>query len=189
MSFQHISLVLRDRNEVEQLIADTFSRGRSWQAVLSLLSVASVNPLARKSWRVFCVQRHPQLLHDHTIAENWKLPLWATVADDVGELQWSLKQAQSVFAAYSSFSTGCYPTQLDEVSRVAAQFSLAHIVMPDVVLLDAVLSGWHQTDQELVWRMIKDYADRYPFRPMVYVDVAAPPSGKLSFHLVEPVWP
>lgn len=186
LPLRHISLTFRDRDEIEQVIADTLSRGQSWRALLDLLPFGGAG---RDSWRAFCVQRQPQLLGDHTIEENWQLPLWTSVTDDIEEREWLLEQARATLANYSDFSASSYPTQLNEVSKVAAQFSLAHILMPDILLLDAVLSGWHHTDQEMVWRMIKDYANRYPFRSLVYVDVTVPPTGDFTFHMAELVKP
>lgn len=172
---RHFSLTLHDRDEIDRKIEEFFARGPAWAALAGRL------PAGEGMTHVFCVQRQARFLSDHTIEENWMLPLWETARDDLDEWTWLLELGRGVFAGYSEGSPGSYPAQLDELSLLAAQFGQAHIMMPDILVLDSVFSGWHRTDQEKVGRMVRDYASRHPFRAVVHVDVIEPPPGVLSF--------
>ena len=140
---------------------------------------------ARAGQRVFCVQREARFLRDHSIEENWMLPYWQLARDDEEEWQWLLELGRGMFARYSGASPAAYPGELDALALLAAQFGQAHIVMPDILVLDSVFSGWHRSDQEQVGRMVRDYAGRHPLRSVVHVDVVEPPSGILPFVAME----
>lgn len=178
----HIALVLHDRDAIDRLVdALIAGRGPEWSALARRLPPAPGDG----GRRVHCVQRQARFLGDHTIEENWQLPLWERAADDLAEWEWLLAQGRALFARYSGAAVNAYPAQLDELSLLAAQFVQAHIMMPEILLLDAVLSGWHRTDLATVGRMIRDYADRHPLRALLYVDVAEPPPGILPFRVLE----
>lgn len=157
---RHFSLTRHDRDAIDRTVAE--------------LS-------ARADQRVFCVQREPRFLRDHSIEENWMLPFWPLARDDEDEWTWLLALGRDVFARYSAGSSAAYPGQLDPLALLAAQFGQAHIMMPDILVLDSVFSGWHRTDQAVVGRMVRDYAARHPLRTVVHVDVVEPPPGILPF--------
>jgi hypothetical protein len=172
---RHFSLTLHDRDEIDRKVEEFFVCGPAWNALAQRL------PSGAAGGSVFCVQRQACFLADHTIEENWMLPLWETASDDLDEWTWLLELGRGVLARYSDGSPGAYPAQLDELSLLAAQFGQAHIMMPHILVLDSVFSGWHRTDQEKVGRMVRDYASRHPFRAVVHVDVIEPPPGVLPF--------
>lgn len=172
---RHISFTLRDRDEIDRKLEGLFAHAPAWNALAQRL------PAGEGQERVFCVQRQPHFLSDHTIEENWMLPLWEMASDDLSEWTWLLELGRNIFSRYSDGSPAAYPAQLDELSLFAAQFAQAYIMMPDTLILDSVFSGWHRTDQEMVGLMVRDYASRHPFRAVLHVDVIEPPSGVLSF--------
>lgn len=180
----YFSLVLPDRDAIEHLVDDFFVRGTTWRKLSRRFSFVAPDGGAHGS-KLYCVQRQGRLLGDHTVEENWKLPLWELAEDDLDEWSDLLADAQEFFHRYSSFKVSHYPGQLDGVSLLAAQFSQAYIMKPDVLLLDSVLSGWYHADQAIVGQMVSDYAERYPFRPMMYVDVVPPPADVLPFIAME----
>jgi hypothetical protein len=171
----HFFLTLHDRDEIDRKVEEFFARGPAWNALAQRL------PSGAGDGSVFCVQRQACFLADHSIEENWMLPLWELAGDDQDEWNWLLELGRGVFARYSDDSPAAYPAQLDELSLLAAQFGQAHIMMSDILVLDSVFSGWHRTDQAQVGRMVRDYAGRHPFRAVVHVDVTEPPPGVLSF--------
>lgn len=176
---RHFSLTLRDRDEIDRQVEEFFTRGPTWAALARRL------PHGAGCGSVFCVQRQASFLADHTIEENWMLPFWKLAADDPEEWRWLLALGRGVFAKYSDGSPAAYPVQLDELSLLAAQFGQAHIMMPDILVLDSVFSGWHRSDQEKVGCMVRDYAGRHPFRAVVHMDVSAPPPDVLLFFDME----
>lgn len=172
---RHFNLTRHDRDAIDRTVEELFVHGSAWNAVAARL------PAGERLGRVFCVQRQARFLGDHTIEENWMLPLWEMADADPEEWNWLLELGRNVFSRYSDGSSGAYPPQLDDVALLAAQFGQAHIMMPDLLVLDSVFSGWHRTDQEQIGRMVRDYASRHPFRAVVHVDVTEPPSGVLPF--------
>lgn len=183
-----IAVVARERAEVERLIGAFLAGGEGRAAWAGRLAAPSAGVLGQPACRCFCVQRYPKFLADHTIVENWSLPLWEVARRDGDEWRWLLDEAGAIMSRYTELSAQCYPEQLDDVARVAAQFAQAHLLLPDVLLLDAVFSGWHRHDRAMVRRMLGDYVARHPLRPVLHFDLAPPPE-ELSFQIVEAVAP
>ncbi len=179
-----IAIVGRDRKEIDRLIAGFFAGGDACNNNVARMRPSIAHIFRQKNSRCFCVQRYPKFLEDHTIAQNWGLPLWDLARQDIDEWRWLQDEARSIMSRYSELSTQAYPAELDDVTRIAAQFCQAHILLPDVLLLDAVFSDWHHSDRDKVFSMLRDYLARHPLRPVVHLDVVPPPD-ELHFQRVE----
>lgn len=179
---QLIAIVARDRAGIDRLLEAVFA-GRSLPGALAgALEGMRLPP--RRQGRCFCVQRYPKFLEDHTIVDNWSLPLWEIARQDADEWFWLLEEAKTIMSRYTPLPAQSFPAQLDDVARVAANFAQAHILLPDLLLLDAVFSDWHRSDCERIGRMLCDYHLRYPLRPVLHIDVVPPPD-LLPFHVLE----
>lgn len=171
-----IAITARDRAAVERLI-DALQGDRRAGLPLELAALPGDS--------VFCVQRYPAFLEDHSIVDNWALPLWTRDGLEPEEWEWLLAEASARFATYSDRPVEAFPGELDEIAKIAAQFVQAQLMMPEVLLLDGVLSAWHRSDAERIGVMLDDFVRRYPLRWVLHVDIAEPPPGIASFRCME----
>lgn len=177
---QLLAIVARDRAGIDRLLEAVFA-GRSLPGVPADALAGMPGPSGR---RCFCVQRYPKFLEDHTIVDNWSLPLWEIARQDADEWCWLQEEAKTIMSRYTPLPAQAYPAQLDDVARVAASFAQAHLLLPDLLLLDALFSDWHRSDRDRIGCMLRDYHARHPLRPVLHIDVAPPPAI-LPFHVFE----
>lgn len=185
MSFNNrVAIVCRDRNEIDRLIVAFFAGDSTCRDMTERMPPVVAQIFRQTPCRCFCVQRYPKFLEDHTIVDNWSLPLWDVARQDDDAWHWLHDEARSIMKRYSEMSPLAYPAQLDDIARIAAHFSQAHMLLPDVLLLDGVLSDWHASDRSTVSRMLEDFVARHPLRPVLHLDLVPPPAA-LAFQTLE----
>ncbi len=121
---------------------------------------------------VACLHRQPRLLQDHTVLENWALCLHGPGRSQ-DDLARELQEPEALYAPHQAVPRDAYPPALSELALVAAQLVQAHLLQPHALVLDALFSGWHEGQRAVVGQLVRSFAQRFPFRPIVHVDVEA----------------